>query len=126
MSRNQPEVQQSRVPEVLIGVHLWRRVAECKETPETLMRIGCALRPPQKSLLSRDIHLPGPATHLACLELQPRFGVIEPAELVGSRIAVVSQPLGRIAEFFHDRDARVVAEAEINAMEFIATEVLIG
>src|SRR5271166_246723 len=126
MSRNQPEVQQSRVPEVLIGVHLWGRVAECKETPQTLMRIGCALRPPKKSLLSRDIHLPGSATHLAGLELQPRFGVIEPAEFVGSRIAVVSQQLGRIAEFLHDRDAGIVAKAEINAVEFIAAEVLIG
>src|SRR5271156_6332048 len=90
------------------------------------MRIGCTLRTPKKSLLSRDIHLPGPATHLACLELQPRFGVIEPAELVGSRIAAVSQQLGRIAEFLHDSDTGIVAEAEINAVEFIAAEVPIG
>src|SRR5271156_6256964 len=90
------------------------------------MRIGCALRPAEEPLLAGYIHLPGSAAHLTGLELEPWFGVVEPAELVGSRISEVSNRLGRIAELLDDRDAGIMPEAEINAVEFIAAEVSIG
>src|SRR5258707_11765936 len=90
------------------------------------MRIGCALRPAKESLLAGYIHLPGSATHLTGLELQPWFGIIEPAKLVGSRISEVAYRLGRIAELLHDRDAGIMTEAEINAVELIAAEVPVG
>src|SRR3984957_9929915 len=90
------------------------------------MRIGCAPRPAKEPLLAGYIHLPGSPAHLTGLELQPWFGIVEPAELVGSRISEVSYQLGGIAELLHDRDAGIMTEAEINAVELIAAEVPVG
>ena len=117
---NQSEVQQSCVPQILDHVHLWRRICEREKAPQTLMGIACVLRPPKESLLARQIHLPGAAAQLAGIELQPWFGVIQPAEFVRSGIAEVSRRLGRIAELLHDRDAGIMPKAEIDAVEFIA------
>src|SRR3984957_4159921 len=89
------------------------------------MRIGCAPRPAKEPLLAGYIHLPGSPAHLTGLELRPWFGIVEPAELVGSRISEVSNLLGRIAELLHDRDAGIMPEAEINAVELIAAEVAV-
>src|ERR1700729_2924636 len=90
------------------------------------MRIGCAVGPAKESLLAGYIHLPGSAAHLTGLKLQPWLGIIEPAELVGSRISEVSYRLGGIAELLHDRDAGIMPEAEINAVELIAAKVPVG
>src|SRR5271170_1695677 len=124
--RNQPEVQQAPVAEILKLVHLRRRIGEREETPQPLMSTDRALRPPEQSLLAGQIHLPGSPAHLTSLELQPRFGVVESAKLVCPGQSEVAQLLGRIAELLHDRDAGIMPKAEINAVEFVAAKVSVS